>query len=230
MRVTKFYLVIIGALISFLIAYPFIFSVSYIALPDNSAKDFTGIYKESLNDVTNGNYSIWKPNCDKENKFYVKSDNNKISVNWCDQEEFNRRKASALTFNNKEIYMNREDSSIILPSYLLHELGHTLNYDHKDGGIMSYNIISNPMKERKNLHYTTRHTAREYEGFRIIDWTEKDMEFLKKEYKNGNISKSTWNNLEKSEYSTIYYTKDFKNYGGVKEMRKRFYRKPWLYK
>lgn len=162
--------------------------------------------------------------CNPDEKFYVDGVK-KVEVNWCDSYMFGED-VSGFAYSNT-IYFNNDNKDIVLESFLLHELGHTLGYSHVNGSVMSYDILSFPMKEKKNLSDVTRDIAKKYKGFKIIDWTEEDLKYLEKEYKKGNIKEKNWNKLEKSNYSTIYYTEKFNEYNIY--YSRDFYRKPWLY-
>jgi predicted Zn-dependent protease len=219
----------------FIVIYPVTISLVESSLYDSLSIDkISDDYNENIEDIAKGNVAIWKPHCSSTNKFKIDKNDKNISVKWCSQKELHPN-AAALTYLDSKVYLNKNISDRFLPSYLFHELGHTLGYSHKAGGVMSYDTISQPMKEEKYLNYTTRSIAKEFDSYKIIDWNEEDLEFLESEYNDGNISKDTWErmneySLSSYTYSTVYYKHYYNNHNYVVDFDRRFYRKPWLYR
>lgn len=166
----------------------------------------------------------------KSNNFHV-TGIAKIDVYWCSPEGFDEKTTiAAAGIGKNTIYLNKAKKGKITPGILMHELGHNLDFKHKETGIMNYADFFYP-ETTGSLGEPSKSVGRVFVEYRYINWDEDDFFFLFNEYLKNNISDTEMVWSFKSHYignpcDTIYYKTNFSGYGGYKEgeLDQRFYR------
>lgn len=92
-------------------------------------------------------------------------------------------------------------------SLLYHELGHTIGYGHSRNATVMASSKNLRNKHGRKINKKAVRIAKEYEGFKFINWSSKsDRIYIKNEIENNNISKTNQYIIE----SNMEYYKDTK--------------------
>lgn len=170
------------------------------------------------------------------NQFSVENHNTNedVKVVWCSNEYFNSENAEqdkvkgqyTVTFNQKWITLNRKYKNTMDMSTLMHELGHARGYGHTETGIMQDSDILQVRRSR-TLTEETKDIATTFEGYRYINWSQDDMEYLTSEYEKGHLSEEAYNWSQmryqnRPDSEDIYYKKSFNGFGGIETYNNNF--------
>lgn len=152
--------------------------------------------------------------------FTVKNENTgeKIPVVW---EEMGDDWYAA-SWDGTDITLNKDRKTHVDHSVLLHELGHSIGYNHDSDGNTDYgSVMDYEMADKdidKALDKVTIEIAETFEGFRVIRWSLDDVLKLIAEYNTGWVdmkhilwSMSKYNSSRSM--AQIYYSKDWNNFG-----------------
>lgn len=158
----------------------------------------------------------------KSNHFVIPStDSTKDDVhfNWCSRHTFEDESiAGVAAINGNWSYLNK--NATITNRIIFHELSHSLGYRHYDDGIARA-PVDNDVDDGTNdrLEASTLETARTFKGFKIIEWDTEGIQYMIREYTNGDIASDKQMNYSIQKFlmedptRDVYYASNWNNFG-----------------
>lgn len=126
-------------------------------------------------------------------------------------QNYNYNVVAVASFKGTTIQIDKQDIGIYKGTLILHELGHSLGYHHKNSSnLMNYKPFE---PHKKNLSKIEVNIAENFSNLKIINWSNpEDVKYIKNEKeKLGEKMRSIDNKIGK-ECSSIYYKPDlYKN-------------------